>query len=213
MSHRNPPPSPTLSTVAPASRGPRPHSRCVEPATGRHIARPGSDAGDMPLAVAAAHAVPAWSALPQHDAPPAERLADALEARLTNRPRRVAAMAASRSRSRASRDPARHREPGLLRRRGDPVLQRSAPWRSRAQLHAARAARRGRLHLAVEPAAVSVHLEDRAGAGGRQHGRRQAVRGHADDGVHARRTGSEAGFPPGVLNIVHGLAPKSASRW
>ena len=44
------------------------------------------------------------------------------------------------------------------------------------------------LHLALEPAAVPVHLEDRARARGRQHRRRQAVRGHAADGVDARRT-------------------------
>ena len=43
--------------------------------------------------------------------------------------------------------------------------------------------------LAVEPAAVPVHLEDRAGAGRRQHGGRQAVGSHAADGDDARRTG------------------------
>ena len=77
------------------------------------------------------------------------------------------------------------------------------------QLHAASAARRCRLHLAVESAAVSVFMEDRTGACGRLHGRRKAERGHADDGVFACRScASRRACRRGVLNIVHGLGPK-----
>jgi aminomuconate-semialdehyde/2-hydroxymuconate-6-semialdehyde dehydrogenase len=70
------------------------------------------------------------------------------------------------------------------------------------------AAGRGRLHLAVEPAAVPVHLEDRAGAGRRQYRGRQAVRGHP---VAPRRCWASwrprSACHGGVLNIVHGLGP------
>ena len=45
----------------------------------------------------------------------------------------------------------------------------------RQELHPAPAAGRGRLYQPVELAAVSVHLEDRAGVGGWQHGGRQTL--------------------------------------
>ncbi len=54
-----------------------------------------------------------------------------------------------------------------------------------------------------------LHLEDRAGARDRQHRRRQAVRDHAVHGRAARASSrSRPGFPPGVLNIVHGHGPE-----
>jgi hypothetical protein len=55
------------------------------------------------------------------------------------------------------------------------------------QLHAARAARPGRLHLALEPAAVSPDLEARAGARRRQLRHRQALRADPGHGRPVRR--------------------------
>ncbi len=49
------------------------------------------------------------------------------------------------------------------------------------------ARRRGRLHQPVEPAAVPLHLEDRARAGRRLHGGGQAVGDHPAHGLHAGR--------------------------
>ena len=63
------------------------------------------------------------------------------------------------------RDPARGLEPALLRRRGDAVLQRIAPRRSRGWNHLRQPLGVVGNDPAVEPAAVPVHLEDRAGAG------------------------------------------------
>ena len=57
----------------------------------------------------------------------------------------------------------------------------SLPTRDAPELHAAPADRPGRRHHAVEHAVHAVDLEDRAGAGGRLHGRAQAggvVAGH-----------------------------------
>ena len=54
---------------------------------------------------------------------------------------------------------------------------------SGAELHPSRAARGSRLHLALEPSALSFHLEGRAGPGRREHCRRQAIGTHADDGL------------------------------
>ena len=114
--------------------------------------------------------------------------------------------------ARSARHPARGRELPLLRRRDHAVVRakriamddRALNYTLRQPLGVVG------VHLAVEPAALSAHVEDRAGARGRQHGRGQAVGDHA---VTARRLGElsiEAGFPPGVLNIVHGIGPASA---
>ena len=59
---------------------------------------------------------------------------------------------------------------------------------------------------AVELAGAAGELEDRARAGGRLHDRGQARRAGA--GLDARvraRWSSEAGFPPGVVNVRHRL--------
>ena len=53
------------------------------------------------------------------------------------------------------------------------------------QLHAAAAARRSRLYLAVEFTSLFIYVEDRTGNRGRVHGRRQAIGSDPDDGVSA----------------------------
>ena len=71
----------------------------------------------------------------------------------------------------------------------------------------------GGVHLAVEPAALSVDLEDRASARRRKLRGGQALRADADDGVDLLgELSSEAGLPPGVLNIVHGLRRRAPAR-
>ena len=72
------------------------------------------------------------------------------------------------------------------------------------------AARRGREDLAVEPAAVPVHLEDRAGAGGRQRGGRETFR---SDSAHRRDAGRTRGgdrFP--ARRTQYRPGPRSRSR-
>ena len=93
-----------------------------------------------------------------------------------------------------------------------PVGQRVACRQRRLdQHHPAPATRRGRLHLALEPAALPVHLEDRAGAGRRQHGRRQTVGDHAVHGGPAWRAGAwRPAFPPACSTSSTATAPKSA---
>ena len=59
----------------------------------------------------------------------------------------------------------------------------------------------------MEPAALSVELENRAGHRRRQHRYRQAERAHADDGLHPLRDRARSRFAEGVLNIVHGTGP------
>ena len=55
----------------------------------------------------------------------------------------------------------------------------------RVQLHTASAARHSRTYFAVEPAALSIELENRAGHRGRKHRHREAERVNADDGLYA----------------------------
>jgi hypothetical protein len=51
------------------------------------------------------------------------------------------------------------------------------------QLHTSATARGCRLYLAVEPAAVSLHMEDRTRDRGGMHGCREAKRSDSDDGL------------------------------
>ena len=80
----------------------------------------------------------------------------------------------------------------------------------RAQLHAAPAARRRRPDLAVEPAAVPVDLEDRAGPRGGKHVRRQAVRADAADRAPARRALARSGHP--ARRAQHRARPRQQGR-
>ena len=92
------------------------------------------------------------------------------------------------------RDPGRRRQPALLRRR------RAAPGGPRRRrVHGRphvddppRADRRRRPDRAVELPADDGRLEDRPGAGGRQHGRAEAGRDDAADDAAARRAGGRA---------------------
>ncbi len=119
-----------------------------------------------------------------------QRLADLIEARLEE----FAALESRDSGKPLSRRaPARHsargQQPALFRGGDHQLGQRVARdgkrrrRHRRDQLHTAPAAWRGRLHQPVEPAAVPVQLEDRAGAGRRQHGGGQAIGSHP---VHRR---------------------------
>ena len=171
------------------------------------------DAADIDAAAkAAAAAFPAWRAVPG-----AKRrailhaIADAIVARAeeialvesidTGQPIRYMAKAALRGAEnfRFFAD----RAPGA----GDGL---SLPDTRPPQLHDAPAHRPGRHHHAVEHAVHAVDLEDRAGAGGRLHGRAQAGR---VEPAHRRRCSTEImdgvirkhGLPAGVVNMVHGL--------
>ena len=87
-----------------------------------------------------------------------------------------------------ARHPAGGRESPVLRRRRDPVRERVALHGvGRHQLHAATAARRRRDDLAVESAALPLHVEDCACARERQHRHREALGAHSDDGVSLLR--------------------------
>ena len=73
------------------------------------------------------------------------------------------------------------------------------------------AGRRGRRDLALELPADARVVEDRARAGLGQHRGAQAGRGHPEVGDPcSARLATEAGLPPGVLNVVHGFGPDSA---
>ena len=88
------------------------------------------------------------------------------------------------------------REQFPLFRNGNPAHGiRSAYHRQcRVQLHAAAAAWHRRINIAVEPAALSVELENRAGHCSRQHRYRQAERAHANDGLHPLRDRARSRF-------------------
>ena len=79
----------------------------------------------------------------------------------------------------------------LLRRprRQDRGLRPSDRQARHVQLHALRAARRRRGHHSVELAAAADGVEAGAGAGGRQHGRDQAVRVHVGVGARVHEAG------------------------
>ena len=190
-----------------------------EPATGAVFARcPDSDASDVDDAVAAAkRAASGWAATPAEErARLLNRLADLVE-------RDLDALAALESRdagktvklAQIARHPARGLEPALLRRCDHAMAERSASdGRPRAELHAAPAARRRRVHLAVEPAAVSFHLEDRAGACGRQRGRRQAVARSRRAPLRASASfRSKPDFRRACSTSCRAPDPASASRW
>ena len=58
-----------------------------------------------------------------------------------------------------------------------------------------------------------LDLEARARAGGRLHGRRQAVRAHPGLDARVRAAGSRRpGFPPGVVNVVTGYGAGGRAR-
>ena len=71
--------------------------------------------------------------------------------------------------------------------------------------------RRGGDH-AVEFAVDARHLEARAGAGRRQHGRLEAVGILLGVGARVWRLFEKAGFPPGVVNIVTGFGSEIGER-
>ena len=152
----------------------------IDPATGEAYDEvTASTAEDVAAAVAAAAAAfPAWA-----EATPADRsgallaLADriehdadnlvAVESRNVGKPIGAA----------AEELPRAGRQPPLLRRRG-PVPRRSRRRRVHGRLHVdapARPARGRRVDRAVELPADDGDLEDRPGAGRRQHGRAQAL--------------------------------------
>ena len=111
--------------------------------------------------------------------------------------------------------PARGRQPALLRRGDHAMGQRSASrWTARALNYTLRQPLGVvALHLAVEPAAVPVHLEDRAGAGGRQRGRRQAVGNHAVHRGAARRACDRSRLSAGrAQHRARHAGPASARR-
>ena len=175
-------------------------TRSTRPPARRSPASPTATARDVDAAVAAAHsAFPAWS---RH----AGRRALAPAAR-RRRPHR-------RPTSKASPTPRRSTPASRSACRGAVDIPRAAAnfrFFATAILHYhAEAYRTDRLalnytlrqprgvaglHLAVEPAAVPVHLEGRPGAGDRQHRRRQAVRADADDGSPAERRLRQRGGP------------------
>ena len=185
-----------------------------DPATGKPFAevaaRRCARCRGAPIA-AAERAFPAWSALPNSErARWLEKLADALEARLDD---------FAHAESRDGGKPIRlAREAEIPRAISNLRFFAHAATQFASESHHGQAglnytlraaAGRGRHDLAVEPAAVPVHLEDRAGAGRGQHRGRQTVGSHAGHRDDARRAGrARSAFPDGVLNIVHGLGPE-----
>ena len=148
------------------------------------------DAADVDRAVAAAAAAfPGWSAHTRGGAlarPAAHRgrAGADLERFVAGREHRRGQ--AGRARATAGH-PACGRQPALLRD-GHPahgVVGAMPPTGRRPELRAAPAAWRGGADLALEPAALPVHLEGRAGPRDRQHGRRQAVGADAADRIDA----------------------------
>ncbi len=164
----------------------------IDPATGAVVARvPDSDGRDVEEAVqAAARAFPRWARTPvaERHTPPARRRGTHRAGSRPPGPCRVRGY----RQTLATRPRRGHPEGGqqfsLLRHRHPAFPLRGVSHRSGGpQLHAAAAARRGRTYRAVEPAAVSSELEDRAGAGGGKYRRRQAVGTDADHGPSADR--------------------------
>ena len=82
------------------------------------------------------------------------------------------------------------------------------------QLHALRAARRGRRHHAVELAAAADRVEARARARGRQHGGDQALRVHLGLRARIHEAGRAGGLPARRGQRRHRLRRRtSACRW
>lgn len=150
-----------------------------EPATGKPYCKvASSDVHDINAAVsAAASAFPMWSALTHADrAGWLHRLADAMEA-----DRDALATAETLDTGKPiwqTRDIEIPRAVSNFRffAAATTVQQRIASRRWLAELHIAAATRRRRLHLAMEFAAVSADLENRAGTCRRQYRRRQTIR-------------------------------------
>ena len=105
----------------------------------------------------------------------------------------------------------------LLRRAGRQDPRRDHPGRqpANAELHPARTARRGRRHHSVELTAAADRHQAGPGAGRRQHHGDQALRAHLGLAAGAgARCCEEAGFPPGVVNVVTGFgATEAGNRW
>ena len=178
----------------------------INPATGEAIAQaPLSTAPDVDKAVAAARA--RVRRLGEHDARRAR--AGAAEDRRRDRGARGRVHRARGGQRRQAagglqerRDPRDGRQPALLRRRrAQPRGQGGG--RVPGGLHVVdppRAGRRRRPDRAVELPADDGDLEDRPGAGRRQHDRAQAGRDDAADHAQARRALPEF-LPTGVLNV------------
>ena len=166
----------------------------ASPASEQAIASvPKAGAADVDRAVAAAdRAFAGWS-----DQTPGRARRRAAE---TRRPGRIAWRRTGRDRERQRRqadvagqvrDPLRRRQPALLRRRRA-LPRRQGRRRVPRRLHQhdpARAGRRGRLDRAVELPADDGGVEDRPGAGHRQHGGAQARRADPADLAAPGRTG------------------------
>ena len=114
----------------------------------------------------------------------------------------------------APRHPALGVQLRVLRRADQVRGHASLPGRRQVpQLLGARTGRRRGLHQPVEPAAAAAHLEARAGAGVREHGRLQAAEVHAAHRELARRDRERSRDAAGRAQRAAGLrAPKSAPR-
>ena len=114
-------------------------------------------------------------------------------------------------RLRQGRDPVRGRGVPLLRGLGDEDPRRDAqPPRQRLHVHAAPAGRRRRRHRPLELPVPAGLLEDRPGAGRREHGRPQARLAHAPDRAPLRRAHPGGRAPRG--RVQRGDGPRRQGR-
>ncbi len=105
-----------------------------------------------------------------------------------------------------------HRLLPLLRRLGrQDSGQDDSGRRQLLHLHAARAGGRGRTDHPLELPAADAGLETGPGAGHRQHGRAEAGRADAADGLRVGELILEAGFPEGVVNMLPGYGPTAGA--
>ncbi len=180
----------------------------IEPATGNKLARiANGNAADVDAAVAAARK--AQDTVGEARRPRRGRGISMPWRALVQRHGRLFAVLESLDNGKPIRETARHRHPAG----GAPLLSsRRLGAAAGARIRRPRAGRRRRPDHSVEFPAADAGLEDRAGAGARQH------RGAEAGGIHARsprccspRSAAQAGLPPGVLNVVTGEGPTGAA--
>ena len=164
----------------------------VEPATGKPYSQVAdSDAHDVDLAVAAAEkAFRDWSKKTAAERSNfLLRIAELIERDLEKFARAESIDTGKPiSLARSTGYSTRGRELPILRHGDFAHRIGSAHHRQRrVQLHTASAARHRRTDFAVEPAALFIELENRAGHRCRKHRHRKAERVNADDGLHALR--------------------------